>query len=106
MRSKIKYSLKEYANGQFRHQELDTGAYSPQYTVDPKRDGYTYNELGYELITSVREEHQLWFAEEATDLVDEMFAKLKNDLEKLKEQFESRMQYQIVSRKKDLEASE
>ena len=99
MRSKIKYSLKEYTNGQFRHHELDTRAYTPQYTVDPQRDGYTFNELGYELISAVREDYEREFADEATDLVDEMFSKLKADLDNLRKAYEEKMIKAIRVRK-------
>jgi hypothetical protein len=107
MRAKLKYSLKQFKNGQFRHHEIDTGAYVPHYTVDPTRDGYTYNELGYELISAVREDYEQQFADEATDLVDEMFSKLKADLEALRNSYEAKMAKAVVARKsKQLEAAE
>ena len=92
MRAKLKYSICEYGD-RFRHLELDTGAYAPQFSV-PK--GYKYEDFGYELVSDIRDTAQTKFANEATDLVDEMFSELKVKLDALRKQYADDMVEEVV----------
>ena len=87
MSAKLKYSINDYGD-RYRHQELDTRLYAPQFHT-PK--GYRYDDFDWELIDEIRTEIQSEFSITATDLIDQTFSDLKKKLNQLRNDAEQRM---------------
>lgn len=94
-RTQVRFSYKDHQNSRFTHSDIDTARFAPRWDV-PIRDGYVYNDFGYERVQEVKAKYEYEFNREAQSIIGELQEKLESQLKALQKECEIEMAKEML----------
>jgi hypothetical protein len=93
--TQVRFSYKSHQNSRFDHSDIDTSLIALRWDV-PTRDGYVYNDFGYERVQEIKAKYDYKFNREAQSIIGELQEKLEAQLAQLKANLEVQMAEELL----------
>lgn len=93
--TQVRFSYKTHQNSRFNHSEIDTARIVLRWDV-PNRDGYVYNDFGYERVQEIKAKYNYKFNREAQNIIGELHEELEAKLKTLEKECEIEMAKEML----------